>query len=98
LKRGYADILWQNANGQASIWGMNGTNVIGGGPIGTDPGPGWQALGTGDFNDDGYSDILWRNANDQTAIWEMNGNTLIRGGAVSTDPGPSWHALIPAAL
>ncbi len=25
------DILWQNANGQASIWEMSGTNVIGGG-------------------------------------------------------------------
>ena len=28
---GNSDILWQNANGQAAIWEMNGTNVIGGG-------------------------------------------------------------------
>ena len=28
---GHSDILWQNTNGQAAIWEMNGTNEIGGG-------------------------------------------------------------------
>ena len=36
-------------------------SVIGGGLVGADPGPGWTAVGTGDFNDDGHSDILWQN-------------------------------------
>ena len=35
---GRSDILWQNANGQASIWEMNGNTVIGGGPVGPIPG------------------------------------------------------------
>ena len=35
---GDSDILWQNANGQASISEMNGTKVIGGGLVGGDPG------------------------------------------------------------
>ena len=58
---GHSDILWQNTNGQAAIWEMNGTNVIADPLVGANPGPSWQAIGTGDFNDDGYSDILWQN-------------------------------------
>jgi hypothetical protein len=87
-------ILWQNANGQASIWALNGTNVTGGGAVSPNPGPSWKAVGTGDFNDDGHSDILWQNANSgQASIWDMNGSTLIGGGAVSPNPGPSWRAV-----
>ena len=35
---------------------------IGGGTGGPNPGPSWNAIGTGDFNGDGHSDILWQNA------------------------------------
>jgi hypothetical protein len=42
---GHSDILWQNANGQAAIWEMNGTNVIGGGAVGPNPGTSWRAIG-----------------------------------------------------
>ena len=93
---GHSDILWQNANGQAAIWEMNGTNVIGGsGLVGPNPGPSWKAVGTGDFNGDGHSDILWQNANGQAAIWEMNGLNQIPGGsaAVGPNPGPSWTVI-----
>ena len=31
---GHSDILWQNTSGQAAIWEMNGTNVIGDGSSG----------------------------------------------------------------
>ena len=87
------DILWQNANGQASIWEMSGTNVIGGGAVSPNPGPNWTDIGTGDFNGDGQSDILWQNANGQASIWEMNGTNLIGGGAVSPNPGIAWKAI-----
>jgi VCBS repeat protein len=88
-------ILFQNASsGQIAIWDMTGTNIIGGGVVGADPGPSWQALGTGDFKDDGHSDILFQNAGSgQTAIWDMTGTNIIGGGVVSADPGPSWQAL-----
>jgi hypothetical protein len=39
---GYADILWQDTSGQAAIWEMNGTNVIGSGAVGGNPGPSWH--------------------------------------------------------
>jgi V8-like Glu-specific endopeptidase len=88
-----SDILWQNTNGQTAIWDMSGTNVVGGGSVTPNPGPSWQAVATGDFNDDGHPDILWQNTNGQAAIWEMNGTNLIGGGTVGSNPGPSWKAV-----
>jgi fibronectin-binding autotransporter adhesin len=89
-----SDILLQSASGPAAIWEMNGTNVVGGGSAGPNPGPGWTDIGTGDFNGDGHADILLQNAsNGQAAIWEMNGTNVIGGGTVSSIPGPSWHAI-----
>jgi hypothetical protein len=40
---GFSDIEWQNANGQASIWEMNGKARIGGEAVG-EPGVGWRAV------------------------------------------------------
>ena len=89
------DVLWQNpSTGQASVWQMDGSTRVGGGPVSLNPGPAWRAVGTGDFNDDGLSDILWQNASTgQASIWEMNENARIGGGALSLNPGPSWHAI-----
>ncbi len=86
----YSDILWQSASGQASIWDMSGNSLIGGGPVSSNPGPAWKAIGTGDFNGDSNADILWRNASGQASIWDMNGNSLIGGGAVEPK---SWAGL-----
>ena len=88
-----SDILWQNANGQASIWDMSGNSLAGGGPVSPNPGPSWRAVGTGDFNKDGHSDILWQNTDGQASIWDMNGNSLIGGGPVTPNPGPAWKAV-----
>ena len=46
---GHSDILWQNAIGQAAIWEMNGTSIIGGGTVAPNPGPSWNAIGTRRF-------------------------------------------------
>ena len=87
------DLLWQNTDGQASIWEMGGSTLVGGGPVSPNPGPSWTEIGTGDFNHDGHADILWRNASGQAAVWDMNGNSLIGGGPVTPNPGPSWKAI-----
>jgi ELWxxDGT repeat protein len=93
----YSDILWQNANGQAGVWEVNGTNLVAGGSanVGPDPGPSWTEIGTGDFNGDGHSDILWQNTNGQAAIWEMNGTNQLAGGStgVGPNPGPTWQVI-----
>jgi len=88
----YADILWQNTNGEAVIWEMNGTSVIGGALVGSNPGSSWYVIATGDFYGDGYSDILWQNTSGEVVIWEMNGTTVI-GSASLGNPGPSWHVI-----
>jgi serralysin len=92
---GRSDILWQNTDGQAAIWEMDGTNQIAGGSqlVGANPGPDWKVVGTGDYNNDGHSDILFQNTSGQAAIWEMDGTNVIGGGLVGPNPGPSWRAV-----
>ena len=88
------DLLWQNTDGQASIWEMDGNSLVGGGAVSPNPGPSWKAIGRGDFFGAGASDILWQNTSSgQASVWEMNGNSLVGGGAVSPNPGPSWRAV-----
>jgi microcystin-dependent protein len=87
------NIIWQNSNGQAAIWEVNGTNVIGGGAVSPNPGPSWKTIGTGDFFGGGSSDLLWQSTSGQVAIWQMSGTSLIGGGTAGLDPGPSWHAV-----
>jgi V8-like Glu-specific endopeptidase len=88
-------ILFQNASsGQIAIWDMSGLSIVGGGIVGLDPGPSWQAIGTGDFKDAGHPGILFQSASSgQIAIWEMNGLSVIGGGTLGPDPGPSWQAI-----
>ena len=69
---------------------MNGTNLLGGGTVGPNPGPSWKVVGTGNFNGDGLSDILWQNTSGQAAIWEMSGTNVIGGGLAGPNPGSSW--------
>ena len=93
---GKSDILFQNTDGQAAIWEMDGTNPIAGGSqwVGANPGPDWKVVGTGDFNGDGKSDILFQNTDGQAAIWEMNGTNPIAGGSRwVANPGPDWKVV-----
>jgi FG-GAP-like repeat/Tryptophan-rich Synechocystis species C-terminal domain len=97
---GDSDILWQNTStGQVSIWEMSdNTTLIGGGPVSPNPGPAWQAIGSGDFNGDGRSDILFQNTTSgQVSIWEMSGNSLIGGGPASAIPGRAGTPSEPTA-
>jgi hypothetical protein len=84
--------LVQNSDGQVSVWQMDGNTIIGGGPV-ANPGPSWQAIGTGDFFDNGLSDALMQNTAGQVSVWEVNGSNTIIGGGPVANPGPSWHAI-----
>jgi streptogramin lyase len=89
---GKSDILWQNTNGRAAIWLMNGTTPNTEALVGANPGPSWQVIGSGNFHDHRYSDILWQNAGGTVAIWEINGTKVI-ASAVVGNPGTSWHVI-----
>jgi len=91
---GNADILFQdtdNNNGSPQIWEMNGTSVIATAVL-PNPGKGWQAIGTGDFNGDGNADILFQNKDGTPQIWEMNGTSIL-AEATLANPGSSWQAI-----
>ncbi len=87
------NIMWQNTSGQVAIWELNGTNVIGSGVVGPNPGPSWNVVGTGDFYGNGLSDALFQNTSGQVAIWELNGTNVIGSGVVGLNPAPSWKAI-----
>ena len=89
---GKADILWQNNNGQAAVWLMDGFTVKSGSDVGFNPGAAWHVQAAGDFNGDGKADILWQNADGTPAIWLMNGTSLIAArmsASIRARPGRS---------
>jgi hypothetical protein len=90
---GHSDILWQNTDGTAAVWTVDGTSLVAGGNVAFNPGPAWHVIGSGDFNHDGKSDILWQNNDGTIAEWFMNGTSLISGASVAFNPGPSWQAI-----
>ena len=68
---------------------MNGTSMISSTTL-ANPGAGWHALGTADFNGDGKADIMWQNTDGTPAIWLMNSTSII-GAANLPNPGAAWH-------
>jgi len=50
---------------------MNGTSIISGANVGSNPGAARHAVGTGDFNADGKADIIWQNTDGTPAVWLM---------------------------
>jgi hypothetical protein len=90
---GNSDIIWQNSDGRAAVWLLDGTAPIGAALIGSNPGPEWDVEGSGDFNRDGYSDILWQNDDGRAAVWLLDNTTRIGGAVVGSNPGPQWHIM-----
>ena len=88
---GKDDFLFQNSStGLISVWEMNGSNVIGHGPVGV--APGWNVVGTVDANGDGKSDIVLQNSSTgQVSVWEMNGSNVIGHGPVGPALGAEWQ-------
>ena len=62
--------------------------------VGANPGPSWQAIGTGDFNDDGHSDILWQNTRRSGRdLGNERDQRNRRWQLVGANPGPSWKVI-----
>jgi hypothetical protein len=90
---GHSDILWQNTDGTAAVWTVDGTGLVAGGNVAFNPGAAWHVIGSGDFNGGGKSDILWQHADGTVAEWQMNGSSLVSGGSVAFNPGAAWRAI-----
>jgi hypothetical protein len=94
---GYSDLVWQhNADNLVEIQFLSGTSSIGGGLISNNPfGPGWNVVGTGDFNGDGKTDLLWQHQGDGLVeVQFLDGTTAIGGGAISNNSfGAGWNVV-----
>ena len=85
-------IMLQNSSGPLAGWQMSGATVVGGGLIGSNPGPSWHVEGRGHFLlGDGNIDVLWQNDNGAVAVWGVDSITVTGGAVVGPNPGPTWH-------
>jgi hypothetical protein len=90
---GKSDVLWQNDDGRAAVWLVNGTTVLNTAVVGPNPGPAWHIEGTGDFDLNGRSDIVWQHNDGRVSIWFLNGLNLTGSGGIANNPGPSWDII-----
>jgi hypothetical protein len=93
---GHSDILWQNADGTAAVWQMNGLSLVAGANAGFNPGAAWHVIGSGDFDGDGKADLLWQNQDGTPAAWLMNGANILSGANIGFNPGAAWHEIAAA--
>jgi hypothetical protein len=79
---GHADLLWRNTADPTQYWVslMNGTTVIGSGPLTV--AAGYLPTQIGDFDGDGKADILWENSSGGRFISFMNGATVASSQAL----------------
>jgi len=92
---GRDDILWQNDDGTVRDWlGQPGGGFAGNLTyVNFNPGPGWHAAGTGDFNGDGFDDVLWHNDGGWVREWlgQPTDGFVDNMATVDMFTGTSWH-------
>jgi hypothetical protein len=89
-KDGYADILFQNTNGQIKLWTMNGATELNYAVVGSGS-TAQKLICAADFNGDGNDDILFQNTSGQAQVWLMNGTSVSSTINVGTNPGKTWQ-------
>jgi hypothetical protein len=84
---------WQHTDGYVATWLMQGTNCLAPVRLSTPPAsPGWQIVGTGDFEGNGQQDLLWQHTAGWVAVWFMNGTNFTgRARLNSTPVSPGWN-------
>jgi hypothetical protein len=86
---GVTEIAWQNINGAAGIWLMNGTTPVAEAGL-PNPGSGWQLISMDHFTPNGQADLLFQNStNDAMQLWETNGTSLVAQVNLP-NPGAGW--------
>src|SRR5262249_53052228 len=88
---GQAEIAWQNNNGTAGIWLMNGTAPLAETGL-SNPGPGWQLVAIDHFTPNGQPDLLFENSNGAMMLWAMNG-TSVAAMVNLPNPGAGWQSV-----
>lgn len=94
---GKTDILWRSDANELVVWtmgGNNGSKILSGSSITSQPGSSWTIEATGNYDNDGASDILWRNSNGQLVIWTMggmDGTTILTSTFLATELDAAWQ-------
>jgi hypothetical protein len=89
------DLLFQDSGtGAVFDWSMNGLRFQGSHPLNITPLPGWQVVGSGDFDDDGQPDLVLQNqTSGNIVIWYLNGTTVRAGSATSIPPAAGYKVV-----
>ena len=86
---GVTEIAWQNTNGAAGLWLMNGTTPAAETGL-PNPGTGWKLVSMDHFTPNGQADLLFQNStNDAMQLWETNGTSLVAQVNLP-NPGAGW--------
>jgi hypothetical protein len=88
---GKSDLLWRDANGNLSVWLMNGARATSQAGIGSATST-WAIVGQRDFDGDGKYDLLWRDTSGNNSIWFMNGTQVKSRAGVSMLP-TTWSVV-----
>ena len=85
---GTDDLFWRNSTtGALYCWYMDGTDQIGGGLVGYNPGRGVDVAALEDIDGDGTTDLLWKDVSGQTVYgWILDGIEFDSGGIVRSLP------------
>jgi hypothetical protein len=91
--------MFQNTNGQFSMWVMNQTNFVHYASIVSGPAAatGWRVAAFADLNKDNNVDVLWQNTNGNIMTWLMHGTNFMRRHFLSTGAAASTGWKIYAA-
>jgi ABC transporter substrate binding protein len=87
-----SDLVWQDTNGNATAYLMNGTGIniaIALGNFTTS----FRIVGTGDLNGDGKSDIVLQGSNGQAIGLIMDGLNITSAGALGGSNGTDWFVV-----
>jgi plastocyanin len=90
------DLLWQSFDGRLRLWFMNGVTRLSSMTLrnGKRVAPGWEVVGSHDFNSDDNEDILWQQSAGWLAVWFMNGTNLVQSQLISRPPpGALWRVV-----
>jgi hypothetical protein len=88
-------LWWQHTSGLPALWQMDGTNAcsfqqsrVGAGPVS----PGWNVVGTADFDANGSVDLLWQHTNGSVALWLLDATNCLKQTLIgNATAGAGWR-------
>lgn len=87
-RNGLGEVFWQNTEGKAISWFLDGTDFLGAVPIAQRL-PEWRLMAQPDMNGDSHKDLLWQHRDGRLTVWYMN-ETRFVSAAILKAPNSKW--------